>query len=666
MAEHVAAVKVKIDPAGGKRGLKELDDETKRTASSMKSALGNAVSAGMKGAADAAKGMLSGIKSVVATAGSVLGGLGVAELVKGGLDAKSKWSDVTAGIKQAGGTAKDAAAVQAQGQKSALAWAQDSTKVADAFDAIRGETGSIDFATAAIDTVSEAARGAHKNLEGVAAVSGTLNEKFGITAKELPDALADVVGLSAKGGVSFEEMSEKLGLIGAYAKEAGLQGRSGLGQIVGMLNLADNANGSFKKGISAVGGLLEQLSTTAGKNKIGAALGISAKDMGGNAAQQIEAVMRATKGQKSQLEKAFGGEQLKLLVDLGRTYAASFDATKGTVKEKTAAGAAALQQAFATASKSTVSWSDIQAEATAQMNESPQKIATATEKLRQAFASDQMQTALGKLIDKLPAFADMLAKFTTFAAENPGTAITGAIVANIGKAAIGESIASLFKSFPGATLGVGLLAAAAVAAAAAIAEYEAAATKQEEKLDETPALIKKAQQEMAASGTVSKDTLDALAQRRAEFEGVKGAGDLTGPAKQSYAVMLAAKVMGGQQEVGAAEGTRVEAQKLGAEGVNKTIADLDSLIAAAVAAKRGGPPAPGLIGGAPAAPGTPGAAPRAPAGPAVDPATMAQLTGNATGQAVKSALGSQVVRVQIVGGNGPTGAGPVTSGAAPR
>lgn len=665
MADHVAQVKIKIESSQAKAGVRDLENETKRAASGMKAALGDAMKAGLSGAKDAAKGLLSDLKGVASMAGSILGGIGVAELTKGALEANSKFGDLAAGIKQSGGSARDAAAAQKQAQKSALLWAQDSMKVVDAFDAIKNETGSIDYAQASIDTVSEAARGAHKSLESMAAVSGTLNEKFGITAQELPDALADIVGLSAKGGVGFEDMSEKLGLIGAYAKEAGLQGRSGLGQIVGMLNLADNANGSFKKGISAVGGLLEQLSTTVGKNKIGAALGVSAKDLSGNATQQIEAIMKATRGQKANLEKAFGGEQLKLLVDLGKTYAASFEGTKGTVKEKTAAGAAALQAAFTAASKSTVSWADIQQEAAAEMTAAPQKIAGATERLRQAFQSDQMQAAIGKVADRLPALADFLAKVATWTVDNPGEAITAAIVAKIAASGMSEAIGSVVKSFPAASIGVGLLAAAAVAAAAAIQEYEAAATKQEATLDETPALIKKAQQEIKTTGSVSKETLDTLAQRRADFEAVQKAGETGGVTPISYAAMIAAKVTGGGAEVASGEGITKEAKKLGEEGVTKTITDLDAVIAQAVAAKKAQAGS-AAAEGTPGAPGPAGAPAAAPARPGIDPATAAAMGAQAAGRAVGDAIGGKVLQVRVVGGVGPTAGGAVTAGTAPR
>lgn len=446
MAEKTAAIRVNLKGDQAKGEIRGIKDEAKKAGSEMGSALQGALSTGLKGGVDAVKGAFASIKNVALSIGGLVGGLGVAEITKQALDANAKFGDLSFGIRAAGGSMQDVAAIQKQLQQGAIDTAQDSFKMVDAFEGIRRETGSLDFARGSIDTVATAARGAHKQLETMANVGGTLNEKFGITAEELPDALADVIGLSEKGGVTFEDMAEKLGLIGAYAKEAGLSGRAGFQQIVGMLNLADNANGSFKKGITAVGGLLETLGNNVGRNKIGAALGISMKDLSGNAGSQIEAIMKATKGQKANLEKAFGGEQLKLLVDLGKTYSAAFDETKGSVKEKSAAATEALRKAFTDAGSSAVQWADVTKEAAGEMNEAPQKIAQAKERLLQAFSSEKFQAALNKVIDKLPALADLIAKIVGFAVENPGGAAAAAIGGTFAKGAIESIIVGAFKS----------------------------------------------------------------------------------------------------------------------------------------------------------------------------------------------------------------------------
>lgn len=691
MADKTAQIKVTIKNDAAKAGIKGIGDETKRTAAEMKAALSGALDDGMKAGKSAIGDMLSSVKSAAGTIGGLMGGIGLAELIQGGLEANAKIGALTFGLRAAGGTARDAVGVMRQLQKTSLETAQDSMKMIDVFEGIRGETGSIDYATDSIEDVATAARGAHKDIEQMGAIAGTLNEKFGIEAgDDLRNTLADVVGLSEKGGVGFDDMAQKLGLIGAYAKEAGLQGREGFGQIVGLLNMADNANGNFKKGITAVGGLLEQLGNASGRNKIGAALGISSKDMGGNAAQQIEAIMRATKGQKSQLEKAFGGEQLKLLVDMGKTYATAFDETKGSVKAKSEAATAALRSALTDAGKSAVTWADIQTEAAAQMKESPQQIAVATEKLRQAFQSEKFQVALASVIDKLPTLAEWIAKVAGWTVDNPGAAITAAILGSIAKAAIGEAVGSalggIFKSFPAATVGVGLLASAATAAAIAIADYEAKKTEQEQGLQSVGALTAKARKQMLEKGELDEDTFNELARRRADFEAVKSASEGGGVEQLTYTQILAAKMTGGADDLARAEGITEEAKRLGPEGVQKTIDDLDALLYAAKPVKAKpvpfGPEAPDPGGDAMAyvagmppmergAPAGGGAAPAAPGGgataqpaPQWDPQVFAQAMGN-------SVAGKELrVRVtnpnDIGGSSAPTGAGATTPGRVAR
>jgi hypothetical protein len=112
------------------------------------------------------------------------------------------------------------------------------------------------------------------------------------------------------------------------------------------MNLADNSTGNLKKGITAVGGVLDALGTKANAAKVFMKLGIDPGKAKGDVTAQIGQILQATKGNKDKLAVAFQGEQLKLLVDLGKTYAGAFDATKGDVKAKTAAALGAYQEAL--------------------------------------------------------------------------------------------------------------------------------------------------------------------------------------------------------------------------------------------------------------------------------------------------------------------------------
>jgi hypothetical protein len=688
MGERNTGVRVNVKP-GDKSGLRDLENEGRKVGSSLRASIGGALSDGMKGGTEAVKSLLSNVKSAMGTIAGLMGGFGLKEVVAGALEANAKFGDLKWGIQAATGSSREYAAVQKQIQAASLATAQDSMKMVDVFEGIRGETGSLDFARGSIDDVAVAARGAHKPLEQMGAIAGTLNEKFGIEAgADLQGALADVVGLAEKGGVGFEDMAQKLGLIGAYAKEAGLEGREGFGQMVGLLNMADNANGNFKKGLTGVGTLLEQLGSSAGKNKIGAALGISGGALKGDAVSQIEAIMKATKGQKSQLEKAFGGETLKLLVDMGKTYGAAFDETKGSVKAKGDAAAAALRGALGDASKSAVKWSDIQTEAAAEMNEAPQKIATATEKLRQAFQSDKFQENLGKIIDKLPQLAELIAKIVNFAVDNPmgagaamigGTFAKGAIESMItgafskGAAAAGPSIATAIAgsagpwanvaSLAGGPIGIAIAAGIGVALVAAMKEAkdeqvrrdaQAAAARKGfdaprqkilgaleaqaglEGIDDTGI-----SDEVAGQMTSSQDQRDKLLEERLRAKAKRGAGDLA--AGNALAMRY---------------GWNLPQESLPGGGVDPS-----------AAASGYGPY--GGVSGRPNAPGTPAPVqPAAPApaqpaaAPAWDPAVFAQMM--ATGVSSKELKVRVTNPNDIGGGGGPTGGVVLPPGWKPR
>lgn len=465
MADKTASIKVDLKADQAKAGIRGLGAETKKTAGEMGSSLQSALSTGMKGGVDAVKSAFSSIKSTVLSLGGLAGGLGIAELAKGAIQSEGAYRKIAFQIHAGTGELVSMRDIQKETHAAALKTGQASDDLAASMAAVYQETGNADFARQTIETIGTAAKGAHEPLATMAAISGTLNEKFGVTKDQLPSALATIVALGNKGGVSVGDMGEKLGMIGAFAKEAGLEGEKGLSQILGMMNLADNATGSFKKGMSAVGGLIETLGSTAGKQKIGAALGLSQKDLGGNAIQNIEAIIKKTKGDKGQLEKAVGGEQLKLLLDIGKTYSTALNATAGDSKMKTAAGVEAMRAAFEAASKSSLTYADLQKEAASEMATGEGKMQTAIEKLRQAFAKPEVTAAIEKLMGALPALADMIASIVGFAADHPTLAAGAAIGGTFGKGALEAGIPALLKGLTKGTAEGGAAAAAKIAAA---------------------------------------------------------------------------------------------------------------------------------------------------------------------------------------------------------
>lgn len=688
MADKKLGVKVELNP--DKRGLKELDQETKRTASSMKAALGGALSEGLKGGTDAVKGLLSDLKKGVGQIGGLLGGLGAAELARGAIEAKSRWSALQFQIKSAGGTAQDFVRVQERIQKAALTSAQDSMKMVDVFDGLRQKTGSVAVAADLIEDVGTASRGAHKELEQVGKVSGALSKGFGIKAgDEMRGALADVVGLAEKGGGNFEQLAASLESYGAIAKQAGLQGREGLAQYVGLLNVAARSTGSFEAGAGAMNSLVEQLSRRTGKYEIAAKVGISTTNLGKTPEDAITGILRATGGNRMKLERAFQGDQLKVLLELGKTYAASFEATKGDVRTKTAAASDAVRAAFTQASKSAVSWADISGEAAKEMESGPAKIAAATERLRQAVAKPEVVAGIEKMLNQLPKVADVLAKVVGFAADNPAAAGAAVLGGTFAKGAIESMIVGAFQrggtaaaaSIGGAlTQGSGGLVSAlggfgpavavfAIAAAAFYAASEYQAKKDAEK--------RKAEAEDAQRMLKGNKGLGGAYQVAGALEAATGQEF---DPNTAISDATAAGATSGQDDRDRVELERAQAKAaLNAKFTVKGVAAERLLAAGAIVrdakgnAIAGGQTSsyvdPAMMGGRvsgmvppPSAPAAPTNASGAPNLPGLDPNMFASLTGAATA----NALGGKVLQVRVVGDSGPTGAGPVGNGNAPR
>lgn len=196
----------------------------------------------------------------------------------------------------------------------------------------------------------------------------------------------------------------------------------------------------------------------------------------------------------------------------------------------------------------------------------------------------ELAPALKELAPVALSAAKGLAAIVNFGAQNPGLAITGAIVASIGKAALGETlgkaVGGMIGSLTPASAGLGLLAAAAAYAAYAITDWQAKSDAEKGKGDKDAALVAKAQKELKDTGKISKDTIDEIAMRRAEVAGMQGALKTGGVDYQGATAMVVGHATGGADQISVGEGATEDAKRKGKEGVDALAAKLDALIAA--------------------------------------------------------------------------------------
>jgi hypothetical protein len=371
----------------------------------------------------------SSLKSTLTQAATLGGALSLGVAAKAGMDLVKTYRDIANSIEAGTGAATSWKDVQSSIEGTAARWKQSNGDVAASYKKLWDEVGDAKFASAGIESVARAARGGYGSVAALTDIVGVLNEKFEVPASGIDDALASVIALGNKGGANVEQLGEKLGILGATAKEAGFTGEAGLRRMLGMLNSADNVTGNFRKSLKAVTGIFDTLVDPEKMKNIGKELkiGLVDKKTGKPFAHALEMIIGKSGGKQEILAKVFSGEELKLVTEFGKTYAKAFESTKGDIQTKTRAGLAAYNEALEKASKSTLSASKVDEEAKQRLADQDAQITDAMRKLEVAFTDPKMVAGLTKLAEVAPKVAEALAKLLGFAVDHPKTA-AGALV----------------------------------------------------------------------------------------------------------------------------------------------------------------------------------------------------------------------------------------------
>ena len=352
MADKEATLKLTLKSDGFKAGLSDAEKAAKKAGDSMGKQISKGLSDAGKAGLDALKGSISNLKSAVMGVAGIAGGFGVVEFARRAIASESAFKKLAFQIRAGTGEMANWKNMQRDAQATALKFGHTTEEIGKSISDLYQAVGDPKFAQDASKVVAEMATGAHEPLETMTNLAGGLNEKFGITAQQLPDVLASVVSLGNKGGVSVGDLADKIGIIGANAKGAGLDGEKGFKLLVGMLNIADNATGTLKKGITGVTGIIEGITN----NTLGESLKknlqfdlAKAKKQGLEFDDILGQIIEKSGGSHDNLAKVFAGDQLKVVTELAKVYQEGFDSTKGSKAEKTKGAWAAYEQAIADA-----------------------------------------------------------------------------------------------------------------------------------------------------------------------------------------------------------------------------------------------------------------------------------------------------------------------------
>lgn len=445
MAEKAASVKLGLKNKGFVDGLKDAKNKGTAEAQALGRSFSQHLSAGMRGGLASVKQGFSSLKTFVAGLGLFAGLPGLKDQVMHAVQMEGKYRHLAFAIRAGTGEAVRWQSIQKAIGDTAVQWGQDTDDLLGTYKELFEATGDAKFAEASMKSIGMAATATGESIQDLTGLTGVLNENFGLTADEVPDALAQIFALSKQGGVGFGDLAAKLGVVGSSATAAGLDGKEGLSKILAMLNLTDGKTKNFKAGLKAVSDLVETLGNKTTRAKPLAQLGITG-NVKGDVTDVIGQILQKTKGQKGQLEKAFGGEQLKFLVGLGDTYSKAFESTQGDVKTKTAAALAAYNEALTQAGKSTMTGADLQKQAAEEMLSPEKQMASSLARIEQAFARPEITAAVTKLAKHLPALAEAAAQAIGWIADNPMAAGGLAVGGLFAKGAMTEGIMGAFSS----------------------------------------------------------------------------------------------------------------------------------------------------------------------------------------------------------------------------
>jgi hypothetical protein len=451
MADTQASIRLDLKTEGFKSGLKRTEADVASSSKRMGSSFQQGMEAGVKGGLSAVRGLFSAIKSGVGIVTGLLGGVGFGALVKGAIDSQTQFRNLSFAIQTGSGQLVKWQTLQQNAQATAIKWGQQSEALGRSLETIFADTTNLDFAQKAMDTIAITARGTGSDIDQLSKIAGVLNQKFGITAKDLPEAMTAVVtAAQGLGPQALEKLGDDFGEIGGKARSMGQQGVGAVKSMLGWLTIAKRESGRFEQAMTALPQIFDQLleRTSGGKVTSGGRIPITvaAVDAQGNPRDPgaiIADIIAKTGGDATKLgEFGFGGEGLQTVLALAKDFRAEFEATGGDLSSATAF----VREQLMDAGGSALDYADVQKRAEENMGGTAGGIDKALEILKTAFTKPEMMSAIQQLAEQLPKLAEGIASMLDIILENPLLAAGGVMAGTALKGGLQATLSQAFSS----------------------------------------------------------------------------------------------------------------------------------------------------------------------------------------------------------------------------
>lgn len=425
-------------------------------------------------------------------AGSIARGAGVDLSIERGVakavDLEKKATDLSASAFIKGATGAQGIRVEpGEIEKTARAVgdlaAYDPGKVIEGLQKFVGKTGDLATGNAALANMARLARATGSELEDVVDAAGDVSANLGDAipagaekAKVVGRIMQMIAGQGKIGAVEMKDLAVQMAKLAASATSfegdrAGVMGQMGA---FAQMSRAMGGAASATQAATSVAALVNTFKTPARMEAFKEATGKTVYNEQTGMLRDpktllIEA-LEATKGDPAAFKKIFANVQGARAVE---GFATVFREARGKAlesgkapEEATKVGLEAVTAKFAEFEKAAVSNEQIAEDFGRAMKTTGARAQVFQNQLDKAVA-DMASTVLPQLAKAAPDLLQLVSfggKLAAVAAENPGAAVTAAIVGSIAKAAIGNAIgealkAQVLKAGLGMTGAIGLIAA---------------------------------------------------------------------------------------------------------------------------------------------------------------------------------------------------------------
>ena len=322
-------------------------------------------------------------------------------------------------------------------------------------------TGDLRGAAAAIESFGVIATAAEANIADVAKAGAYLSTAMGVTAKEMPEALASFYFQGKKGAFELKDIASAIPELGTMAESMGMKGLQGAKNVGGLAQIAMKGTGNSAEAQTALANLLRQSVAKSDKLQSGEMFGgrkVQVFNSGDptkgfkNYNQTLADMVVASRGNIQQLNDFAEIRGSKALNPLVNAYAGAVSGLgpNATQKEKDQAGGKAVLAMIEDASNARGAFRDVQADAADAMQSFSSQMEALNVGLVSAVQKDLLPTLvrmipqLQKLVPQFAKLVEVIAKaIDTFAANplgNIGEIIATKVAFDIAAAAIGPRI----------------------------------------------------------------------------------------------------------------------------------------------------------------------------------------------------------------------------------